>query len=93
MRAINRPKYLAGFNKVEAYATLAAKWVEEKIPDDYGKDDEAPKYAKAAHKLDQFLKKFMETYEKFEGKKPTEAMIDEAKSLSVDLAERVGKDD
>ena len=79
------------FDKFKPYAIMAAKWVEAKVPDDYGANEEDSKTAKAAHKLDMFLKKFLELSEKFGGEKPTEELKEEAMKWSVELADRVGK--
>lgn len=82
---------VANMDKYLPYAVMAAKYVEEKIPDNYGAGAEDPTTAKAAHKLDLFLRKFSENVEKFTGDKATEEMIDAAKGWAATLAERVGK--
>jgi hypothetical protein len=61
------------------------------VPDDYGANAEAPSIARAAHKLDLFLKKFAETVEKVDGTAPSDALKKEAMKWSVELAERVKK--
>lgn len=71
------------------YAMMAAKWVEEKVPDDYGAGTDDPKTAKALHKLDLFLKKFNEIVTAAEGKAPNEALKAEAMKWSTELAARL----
>lgn len=79
------------FLKYYPFAVMAAKWVENNIPDEYGSHDADPVYAKAAHKLDVFLRKFVEYVKIFEGEKANQKLIDKAKEWSVKLADRVGK--
>ena len=77
--------------KYKTYAVMAAKKVEGLIPDDYGAGSSDPTVAKAAHKLDLFLKYFSDNVKTFEGENVTEKLIDKAKEWSVELADRVSK--
>jgi len=77
------------FDHYKPFAIAAAKWVEEKVPDDYGADAEDTATARAVHKLDMFLAKFNETVVKFDGKEPSEELKREAMKWSVELAERL----
>jgi len=79
------------FDHYKPFAIIAAKWVEKNVPDDYGKGQEDPKTARALHKLDVFLKKFIDMTEKATGVKPTEELKKEAMKWSAELAERVTK--
>lgn len=80
---------VAKFDHYLPFAVMAAKWVETQVPDNFGAGTDDPKTARAAHKLDMFLKKFMETVEKQTGDKPTEELKKEAMRWSVELAERM----
>jgi len=82
---------VAEFDKYKAYAVIAAKYVEEKIADDYGTGEDDSKVAKSLHKLDIYLKKFVELVKEKENTLPTKELIDRAKAWSVELADRVGK--
>lgn len=84
-----KAKAVASFDQYKPFAIAAAKYVEEKVPDDYGAEAEDTATARAVHKLDLFLKKFSETVEKFDGKAPNEALKTEAMKWSVELAERL----
>jgi hypothetical protein len=77
------------FDHYKPFAVMAAKRVEKQVPDDFGKGAEDPAYAKAAHKLDLFLKKFVEVVEKVDGTSPNDDLKKEAMKWSVELARRV----
>lgn len=74
------------YAKYEPYIRMAFAWVEKTIPDDYGADEEDPAYAKMAHKVDVFAKKFTEILKTFTGVDATPAMIEYAKKLASELA-------
>lgn len=84
-------KAVQAFKKYKPYAVMAAKWVEETIPDEFGANEEDSKTARAAHKVDMFTKKFLENVEKYTGDKTTKALQAEAMEWSVELAERLSK--
>lgn len=75
------------FKKYYPYAMAAFSWVEKNVPNDYGANDSDPAFAKAAHKMDLFCKKFVEISVKFEGTEPSDKLITEAKRLAAALAE------
>lgn len=79
------------FDEYKPYALLAAKWVENRVPDDYGVAEDATKVAKGLHKLDLYLKKFTEIVRDNVDVAPTKELVDRARAWSVELAERVGK--
>jgi hypothetical protein len=82
---------VAAFDKYKAYAVIASKFVEAKIPDDYGTTSDATGTEKSLHKLDLYLQKFVELVKENENALPTEQLIDMAKAWSVELAERLKK--
>jgi len=88
---MGKQKAVDKINKYFPYAVMAAKYVEKNVPDDYGTNDEDSTTAKAAHKLDLFLKKFVENVEKFTGAKANDELKAAAAKWSVELAEKVGK--
>lgn len=69
-------------------AMLAFKWVEANVSDEYGANEDDPKFAKAIHKGDLFLKKFTEFCDILEKPKPTTELIAHAEALAVKLAEK-----
>jgi len=90
LRYFGRNDAAGKVDKYFPYAVMAAKWVEEQIPDTYGADEEDPKTAKAVHKLDLFLSRFAENVERFTGDKATDEMKAAAMAWSVELAKRLG---
>jgi hypothetical protein len=85
-----KPDAYTKYEKYYPYAIMAAKWVEKQVPDAYGADLEDSGTAKAAHKLDLFIKKFLENAEKLGGAKPNDAALKaEAMRWSVELANQL----
>ena len=84
-------KLFGKFDKYFPFAVIAAKWVEEKVPDDFGSNEEDKSVAKSVHKLDLFLKKFLELTEKHTGMPATEELKAEAMKWSAILADRMKK--
>ncbi|MCK5020228.1 MAG: hypothetical protein KAS32_24530 [Candidatus Peribacteraceae bacterium] len=84
-------KTIAKLQRFKPYAVSAAKWVEKQVPDDYGKGKDSPQYAKAAHKLDLFLREFNALITRAEGVPMNQILKEEAIKWSVELADRLGK--
>jgi len=89
--AAKKPELVGEFDKYKAYALIAAKFVEDKIDDNYGTEDEASKVASSLHKLDMYLKKFTEIVKAEENALPSDKLIDMAKGWSVELSDRASK--
>ena len=76
--------------KIEGYQGIALKIferVEKAVPDDYGTGEDDPAVAKAAHKLDLFVKNFVNYYEAATGDKANEALKAEVKVWALHWAE------
>jgi len=61
-------------------------YVEKVVPDDFGKDDTDPAWAKAIHKLDVATIRFSELYRSDYGKEPSLFIVKEAKKAWTMLA-------
>lgn len=88
-----KAKSLESLEKYKPFALSAMKWVEKKVPADYGTDTEDSATAKTVRKLKLFVEKFTETVAKFDGKEPSEALKAEAMKWTVELNDRLTKKD
>jgi len=85
----DRKSMVKAYDAYRPYAIMAARWVENQVPDDYGTDENDSSIAKATHKLDMFLKKFSQIVAVQEGEAVDENLRREAMAWSVELAERM----
>jgi len=75
--------------KIEGYQGIALKMfesIEKAVPDTYGANTDDPAIAKAAHKLDLFVKKFTDFYKATTGEKPNEVLKSEIKAWAQEWA-------
>lgn len=77
------------FKKYEGIAVAAAKWAEERIPDDIGTDKDDPKWEKYFHRTDAYLQKFVEYHQRMTGRKPDESLLEEARRFGSEIARRI----